>query len=189
MYVTTKHSISGSQRKDLIVYSHTRKLHGKILADKLVPIQWMRRKQLLPAREFKKFMRLKVWLCHHLHVEDLTLWVSGDSQVGCYLRVKPVGLCRRIIAYCADKKTNADFEVSISSGKGIENGSQNLKIRTLKWKATGCVYIYVCACVCSCVCTIMRCNKVDSCLISGVRYVIIIYYNLETSITWWKKQK
>lgn len=148
MYVTTKHSISGSQRKDLTVYSHTRKLHGKNLADKLVLIQWMRRKQLLPAREFKQFMRLNVWLCHHLHVENLKLRVSGDSQVGCYLHVKWVGLCGRIIAYCADKKTNADVEVSISSGKRIENGSQSLKIRTLNWKAGGCVYIYVChACV------------------------------------------
>lgn len=75
-----------------------------------VLVQWMRREQLLSARQFKQFMQFNAWLCHHLHVEDLKLCVSGDTQVGCYLHVKSVGLCTRIIAYHADKKPEKQMQ-------------------------------------------------------------------------------
>lgn len=77
--------------------------------------------------------------------------------------MKSVGLCRRITAYCAGKK-QMHLEVSIVSGKGIENGRQ-FENTTPEVKISGCVYIYVSTCLCSCVNTIIRSTKVDSCII------------------------
>lgn len=144
-------------------------------ASTFVLAQWMRREQLLSARQFKQFMQLNAWLCRHLHIDNLKLCVSGDTQVGCYLHVKSLGLCRRIIAYLADKKQMQAWNFNcIRQGDRkwkteFENTSPEVK------KSVGLVCMYVCPCMCSCVYTIMRCSKVDSCIMSSVHYFTVIY--------------